>query len=88
MLSFEWDALRVGDRVLLHDDDDVGGPLLRGTVAMVDRGRGRGGSDVGVRTTEADGTLRMRRPPRLATHLDPLDETTGCWRCAAVAARA
>jgi hypothetical protein len=87
-LTFEWDALRAGDRVLVHDDDDIGGPLLHGVVAMVDSGKGRGGSDVGVRATETDGTVRMRRPLRLATHLDPHDPAESCWRCTAVSAHA
>lgn len=82
MLTFEWDALRSGDRVLVHDDEDLGGPLLAGVVALVDGGRrGRGSSDVGVRTTERDGTDRMRRPTRFSTHLDPADPRERCWRC-------
>ena len=84
MLTFEWDALRCGDLVLVHDDDNIGGPLLNGTVALVDRGRGRGGSDIGIRTTELDGTTLMRRPRRMSTHLDRLDPAERCWRCAAI----
>ena len=84
MLTFEWDALRNGDLVLVHDDEDVGGPLLTGVVSIVDRGRrGRGGSDIGVRTTERDGTTRVRRPARLATHLQADGRDARCWRCAA-----
>jgi hypothetical protein len=85
VLTFEWDALRCGDRVLVHDDDDIAEALLNGTVAMIDRGRGgRGSSDVGIRTIERDGSTRVRRPRRMSTHLDPYDAPDDCWRCAAM----
>lgn len=85
VLSFEWDALRSGDLVSVHDDDDVGGQPLPGVVAMVDWAwRRRGSSDVGIRTTELDGTQRVRRPARLATHLHGEGRVAGCWRCAAM----
>ena len=83
MLTFEWDALRSGDLVLVHDDADLDGPLLAGVVLMVDRTRrGRGSSDIGIRTTEADGTQSVRRPARLATHLQAGGRDASCWRCA------
>ena len=83
MLTFEWDALRNGDLVLVHDDADLGGPLLDGVVSIVDSGRrGRGGRDIGVRTSERDGSRRVRRPARLATHLQADGRDASCWRCA------
>jgi hypothetical protein len=76
MRRLEWNALHVGDRILMHDDHDSGLPLLPGIVAIVEVTAGS--NDVGVRV---DHPSRLLRPARLAVHLDPLDASTECWRC-------
>ena len=40
MLSLQWNALQVGDRVLVHDDTDISLRLQPGIVAMVQTARG------------------------------------------------
>lgn len=76
MRAFEWNALRVGDRVLVHVKEGDAFPLAGGTVAAVDVRRGDNG--VGVRLV-ADGPVT--RPARLATHLEPFRDDADCWRC-------
>ena len=81
MRKLEWNALHVGDEVLVHDPRDAGLALLPGTVAMIDTATGS--NDIGIRV---EGPRRVLRPARLAVHLAPLDGTERCWRCAAGAA--
>jgi hypothetical protein len=81
MRRLEWNALHVGDRILMHDDHDPGLALLPGIVAIVDVTTGS--NDIGVRV---DHPWRLLRPTRLAVHLDPLDASTDCWRCQATIA--
>jgi hypothetical protein len=75
MLTLEWNALRPGDHVLLHDDRDPKLTLRRGTVAIV-QARSGAANDVVLRV---DGRVRQVR--RHAVHLIPFDESD-CWRCA------
>jgi hypothetical protein len=86
MVRLEWNALRVGDRVLVHDAGDPAMQLLPGVVAMVQRLQGR--NDIGVRVAPRSGRLSVLRPSRLAVHSDPRDTTQDCWRCDAIAAGA
>jgi hypothetical protein len=86
VLSLEWNALHVGDKVLVHDDADVSLRLQRGVVAMVQTAHGS--NDLGVRVTGASGRSSVVRPNRLSVHLDPRDAAEECWRCDAIAARA
>jgi hypothetical protein len=78
MIRLEWNALRVGDRVLVHRADPEL-PLQAGTVAIVET---RGPSNfVGVSVAdEADGR-RVVRPNRLSVHSDPQESAEDCWRC-------
>jgi hypothetical protein len=86
MLKFEWNALRVGDRVVVHDPVGTEVPLLAGTVAMVETKRSRRGANgVGVRVEAEDGGARVVWPSYLAAHYDPPDPTEECWRCTALA---
>ena len=86
MLKFEWDALRVGDRVVVHETVGTEFPLLAGTVTMVETKRSRRGvNGVGVRVESEDGGVRVVWPSFLAAHYDPPDPTEDCWRCAALA---
>ncbi len=78
MLKFQWNALRTGDHVLVHDVDDPKLALRAGVVALIDTRRS--GRDVAIRYTT--GTLRLVRPGRFAVHFDPIDDDgDGCWRC-------
>ena len=77
MLRFEWNALKVGDAVLVHDDSSIPFDLRAGVVCMVDTRRDRS-NDVGIRV-EPSGDLV--RPRRHAVHRAPLDRWFECWRC-------
>ncbi|WP_040495666.1 hypothetical protein [Ilumatobacter nonamiensis] len=79
MILAYWNALRVNDDVVVHDDDHVGFALSSGTVTAVESRRGSNG--VTVRITNADGTGRKVHPKRLATHLHTGDSRLECWRC-------
>lgn len=81
MLTFQWNALRVGDHVSVHDDLDPGLGLHDGIVAIVESQRG-GSSVVGIRDCA---TGVVRRPRRHAVHLCPIDARQECWRCASIA---
>jgi hypothetical protein len=76
MLRFEWNSLRHGDAVLVHDDADLTSPLIAGVVRFVQVGRGAASNDVGIRLDGGG----MARPRRAAVHLTPVD-TSDCWRC-------
>jgi hypothetical protein len=86
VLSLQWNALKVGDKVLVHDDADVSLRLQPGIVAMVQTAHGS--NDLGVRVCGLSGQVSVVRPSRLSVHLDPRDVTEDCWRCDAIAARA
>jgi hypothetical protein len=79
MLKFQWNALRRGDHVLVHDVDDPKLALRAGVVALIDTQRS--GRDVAIRYTTGTRTPRPVRPGRFAVHFDPIDEGDGCWRC-------
>jgi hypothetical protein len=85
MVRLEWNALRVGDKVLVHDPGDPAMQLLPGVVAMVQPVR-RSSNDIGVRVTPRTDRLSILRPSHLAVHIDPRDTTEACWRCDAIAA--
>jgi hypothetical protein len=84
MLRFDWDVLRVGDRVLLHDSDQADLALVSGVVAMVDTKKRS--NRIGIRIGSTKGKVVIW-PSRLAVHLDPRDPTEECWRCDALADR-
>ena len=82
MNAFEWDGLRVGDRVLVHDDlstvEDF--PLYRGVVVTVDRTTRS--HAVGIRVAHISGAeTPVLRLLRTQVHRDPCDRTEPCWRC-------
>jgi hypothetical protein len=82
MLKLEWNALRVGDAVVMHDPTGADLELLAGTVVMVQTKRSkRGANGVGVRVGP-DRDHRVLWPSSLTTHADPPDPTDDCWRCA------
>jgi hypothetical protein len=88
MVRLEWNALRIGDHVLVHDATDPGMQLLPGIVALVDTKRGRGSNDLGVRVVSRDASSTVLRPARLTVHMDPRNLAEPCWRCDAIAAAA
>jgi hypothetical protein len=84
MMRLEWNALRVGDKVVVHDPTDPAMPLLAGIVALVQPMSGP--NDIGVRVASTSDRLSVLWPRRLAVHLDPLDPAEECWRCEAIVA--
>jgi hypothetical protein len=85
MLRLEWNALRVGDKVFVHDASDAELRLVPGVVAIVESAKGSG--DIGIRIApDRDVGGRVVRPRRLTVHLDPVDPTQPCWRCDAIVA--
>ena len=81
MLRFDWNALRTGDDVLVHDPDTFEMALLPGVVAVVNSRRGQ--NDVGIRVF-ARGRTDVVWPARLAVHRVPRDPNERCWRCETV----
>ena len=79
MKRLQWNALRVGDEVLVHDPTDPVSALQRGTVAIVETTRDS--NDIGVRVSVDGHGSKVTRPLRLTVHLDPRDTTEPCWRC-------
>jgi fermentation-respiration switch protein FrsA (DUF1100 family) len=84
MVRLEWNALRVGDKVLVHDPTDPAIQLRPGVVAMVQTVKGS--NDIGVSVARESDRSGVLRPRRLAVHLDPLDPAEECWRCDAIVA--
>jgi hypothetical protein len=78
MLKFQWDGLRRGDTVFVHDarDADLGlraGSSQSSTFRLF-------GHDVGIRLTTGTRTGPVVRPGRFAVHLAAADDDAG-WRC-------
>ena len=87
MLKFEWNALRFGDAVLVHDARGRD-PVTSGSVVTVDTSRTRHGANgVGIRVG-SPGRHEVLWPSFLAVHRDPFEPIDTCWRCAAGAAAA
>lgn len=84
MLGFEWNALKPGDRVLVHDDRDPGLALHPGVVHLVQT-RAGALNDVAIRLARTGPSVV--RPRRQAVHGAPLDRHFECWRCDAIAER-
>lgn len=81
MIRRDWNALRVGQHVLVHDETEPGMPLVPGRVTLVESGPGS--NDVAIRIASGRGPAKVVRPPRLAVHPEELDPETRCWRCEA-----
>jgi len=81
MLMFEWNALRVGDGVQVHDAMAPAFDLIDGTVVIVDSHHGRRqANDVGIRLSGSDGA-EVVRPSYLSVHGPDHDGREQCWRC-------
>jgi hypothetical protein len=78
MLKFQWDGLRRGDTVFVHDVRDADLGLRAGVVTHVDVRPS--GHDVGIRLTTGAPTGPVVRPGRFAVHLAAA-EGDDCWRC-------
>ena len=78
MLRFQWDSLRRGDLVLVHD---AAGPTCADAGRHRSRRHPTGRPDVPVRYTDGADAGEVVRPGRFATHFDPLDDEGDCWRC-------
>ena len=78
MLVFQWNALRVGDQVRVHDDRAIDLALHDGVVALVQTHPHKT-NDVGIRLASDDGAIV--HPWRHAVHLGQDDAHEGCWRC-------
>ena len=83
MQVFQWNALRVGDHVRVHDDLATGFALHDGVVALVQTYPHRP-NDVGIRVRDVSGAVA--HPRRHAVHLDRGDTNDACWRCDASSA--
>jgi hypothetical protein len=78
VLRFEWNGLRVGDEVLVHDRaTDL--TLNEGVVAFVDNHTGLNG--VGIRLSASNEDRSTLWPSFRAVHRDPRDRTEPCWQC-------
>jgi hypothetical protein len=78
MIRLQWNALRVGDHVLVHDEDDTEMALVPGRVTMIQTAQGS--NDVAIRLS-GRGASKIVHPRRLAVHLDEFDPDSHCWRC-------
>ena len=83
MMRFQWNALEVGDEVLVHDTTRHDMRLLSGVVTTVDTDTDE--PDIAIRIAPDGETSSVRRPSRLAVHLKPLDPNEFCWHSADVA---
>jgi hypothetical protein len=79
MLKFQWNALRRGDTVFVHDPTDADLGLRAGVVTLIDASQR--GPDVGIRLTTGTPTAPVVRPGRFAVHLAAGNDDD-CWRCA------
>ncbi len=78
MLMFDWNALRPGDPMLVHEPGSAHMALTPGVVVHVEDNRGANG--VGIRVG-AGSTQRILWPSFLAVHRDPPERNEPCWRC-------
>ena len=79
MNRIQWNTLRVGHHVLVHDETKPGLPLVPGRVTMVHAASGS--NDVAIKIPSTRGPSKVVHPPRLAVHLEDLDPEARCWRC-------
>lgn len=77
MFRFQWNALRVGDSVMVHDDLAIASRLAAGTVTDVQTRADN--NDLSIRLS--GGAHELLRPRRAAVHLVPFGSDEACWRC-------
>ena len=78
MLKFQWDGLRRGATVFVHDARDADLGLRTGVVTLVDVRSS--GHDVGIRLSTGTARGPVVRPGRFAVHLMAVGDDD-CWRC-------
>ena len=85
MIHAYWNALRIRDEVVVHDDADAGFALSPGVVVnVVSRHDSTTDSNrLTFLVTGPDGDGRIVQPKRLAVHLASGDAHGECWRCQA-----
>ncbi len=83
MIRLQWNGLRVGHHVLVHDETERGMPLVPGRVTMIKSASGieSGSNDVSILISPPGRASKVVSPRRLAVHLDELDPAERCWRC-------
>lgn len=74
-----WNALRVGDHVLVHDDGGAVKPVVPGRVTEVQQTSGS--SLVSIRVKPRGEPARIVQPRPLMVHLDSGEVVERCWRC-------
>ena len=79
MIRLQWDGLRAGHHVLVHDERDHDLPLVPGTVELVQTTTGS--NDLAIRIFPPGQDSTIVRPRRLAVHLTELDPDEDCWLC-------
>ncbi len=79
MIRHQWNALHIGQHVLVHDEDDPASPLVPGRVTAVEAANGS--NNVTIRISPPGRRGRVIQPRRLAVHLDSGESTERCWRC-------
>jgi hypothetical protein len=79
VLRRDWNALRPGDRVLVHHSVDGSVRLVAGVVATV--AACDGSNAIAVRV-DASGGHQTIEPRRLRVHHDPIEADAHCWSCA------
>lgn len=77
----EWNALCIGDHVLVHDEKGASTPLAPGRVAEVQPGQRA--NVVAIRVKAPGEQARIVQPRRLMVHLDSGEVVERCWRCEA-----
>jgi hypothetical protein len=77
---FEWNALRVGDEVLVHDQSTAAMALVPGVVTAFNTLKGSNSVGIRIAAPEGDGAVIIC-PPRQAVHLSPFYPPEPCWRC-------
>ena len=79
MMTFQWNALRTGDGVVMHDGVQSTRALLTGVVTAVSMRKDS--NEVGICITRLDGRRAIVWPSRFVVHLSFADDD--CWRCQA-----
>jgi hypothetical protein len=83
VLRFEWNGLRTGDHVLVHDQRTAEMTLTDGVVASIEAHKGVNG--VGIRVGGNGVGTVVLWPSHFVVHSDPSEP---CWRCEELAKRA
>ena len=78
MLRFAWRWAQVGDRVLVHDRENLERDLMNGVVAVVNRVNHD--TSIGIKLDD-NGETQWLWPTPLFVHPSPLDPDESCWIC-------